>query len=337
MGKRGRFKISPLEYKLLSEAVPDLKKSFSQCYLLKLWIYKGVVLCGQAGQFCTDSWNGRHSRGGSSWSPLLRHDLLMVSRSDHDNPVSPQHTVHTFSLSLCQRLKLLECLKSCSFVLYILWIWTTTQCLTKPFSVFFTTKTENSQSLGIIWQMASYVSLLLPYMLQPICKNVSRNKCVICLKWVQEAHTCRRSGESIAVMWRRQKRWNREQRALLHPRTLLFQAFLIILRTRGTMHRQAHLEHSQRAAQSALFENGRKRKIKVPKSIKEYGRGERYRQQGDKCYTWRVYCLSRIFTQVGSRKCIKMTFFHLFFSFILASSVTKSIRHKTEQETWKVI
>lgn len=156
-----------------------------------------------------------------------------------------------------------------SFVLYSLLL-NDHPMLSKAIFRCFTTKMENSQSLCIISQMASCVSLLLLY-IQPSCEYVSRSECAICLKWVQEAHTCRRSAESIAVMRRRQKRWNREQRALLRPRTLLFQAFLIILRTRGTMHRQAHLEHSQSAAQSALFEKRRKRKIKGPKSIKECG------------------------------------------------------------------
>lgn len=74
--------------------------------------------------------------GGSGWSPLLTHDLLMVSRSDLDNPVSQPHSVHTLSRSLYQRLKLSQCLKSRPFVLHFLSIWMATYKVLKMFSEF---------------------------------------------------------------------------------------------------------------------------------------------------------------------------------------------------------
>lgn len=97
--------------------------------------------------------------------------------------------------------------------------------------------------------------------------------------------TCRRSAESIAVIWRSENRGRRDETenrgVSLHPQTLLFQAFFIILKEKGTMHgTDTRLEHSLRAAQSALSANRRKRKIKDNRGEEREGRGERYRHRG---------------------------------------------------------
>ncbi len=66
---------------------------------------------------------------------------------------------------------------------------------------------------------------------------VHRDECAICPSGGQKAHTCRRSAESITVIWRsenRERRDETENRGVsLRSQTLLFQAFLIILRKTG--------------------------------------------------------------------------------------------------------
>lgn len=79
----------------------------------------------------------------------------------------------------------------------------------------------------------------------------------------------------------------------------------------GTIHcTHAHLEHSLRAAQSALSANRRKRKIKEQRDKKKEGQGERYRQQGrlyGKYLIHRGFTLhssSTTFTLVWCKTCI---------------------------------
>lgn len=104
---------------------------------------------------------------------------------------------------------------------------------------------------------------LCPHTSQCVCVRVCVHKyeCAICLKSCTPAVGLQRvSLSSVEARKGREKRWKkRTERSPFTPQILFFQAFLITLRKKGTMHStHIHLEHSLCEQHSQLCQQQKK-------------------------------------------------------------------------------
>lgn len=93
--------------------------------------------------------------------------------------------------------------------------------------------------------------------------------CAICPRGGQKTHTCRRSAQSITVIWSSKNRESRDETenrgVSLRPQTLLFQAFLIILRKKGTIH-STQTDFGGLTESSTVSSFSKQKKEKISKS-----------------------------------------------------------------------
>ena len=142
-------------------------------------------------------------------------------------------------------------------------------------SSYFCTCSEYAHTMAFLWlcDLLHVCMNLHAHLSLYMCVCAHREKCAIYPRGGQKAPTCRRSAESITVVWKsknreREKRWNIEQRGLTPPPDIVIASFShhIAEERNNTQHTHslgAHTEqHSQLFQQTEEREKSKNREGK---------------------------------------------------------------------------